>query len=93
MFKESFKKVLKAIGDKTTVVVGAGRYGLELATELIDKDVRIACFFDNSDDLVDLSAYGIKIQKPYKIDDEKIIQTTLKKATNLEIVKHGILIV
>ena len=68
MFRESFEKVLSVLYGKRTVVVGAGRYGLELVTSLIDKGISIEYIFDNKDELNGLYAYGIQVVRPFYVD-------------------------
>ena len=49
MFKDSFLKVLEGTEAKKIIIVGAGKYGRELAGALIDHERDVKCFFDKKD--------------------------------------------
>lgn len=72
MFMKSLERILEQTAGKTCVIVGAGKYGRELAGALIDRDYKIECFFDNKDDLNGLMIYGIPVRKPLCLAMENV---------------------
>ncbi len=72
MFKDSFLKVLEGTEAKKIIIVGAGKYGRELAGALIDHERDVKCFFDNKDELQGLVIYGISVLKPSDLGEENI---------------------
>lgn len=102
MFTDSFLRVLEGTEAKKIVIVGAGKYGRELAGSLIDSERNIKCFFDNKDDMQGLVIYGIPVLKPsnlkeadikyvISVDDSFIRYQLKKQLMELEIKKDDIM--
>lgn len=72
MFIDSFSRVLKGTMSKEIVIVGAGKYGRELAGALIDSGRDVRCFFDNKEDMQGLIIYGIPVMKPSSLKEEDV---------------------
>lgn len=102
MFTDSFLRVLEETEAKKIVIVGAGKYGRELAGALIDSERKLKCFFDNKDDIQGLVIYGIPVLKPsnlkeadikyvISVDDSFIRYQLKKQLIELEIKKDDII--
>lgn len=72
MFTDSLLKVLAETKTKKIIIVGAGKYGRELAGALIDRERDVKYFFDNKDDMQGLVIYGIPVMKPSNLKKKDI---------------------
>lgn len=72
MFTNSFSNILKETTAMKIVVVGAGKYGRELAGALIDNGRDVKCFFDNKKDMQGLVIYGIPVVKPANLEEKDV---------------------
>lgn len=72
--KRSLNEIVERAKKADAIVIfGAGERGKELLHQLQNKTLSIKCFFDNNASKIGEYVNGIKIMKPYKLDQGKVL--------------------
>lgn len=86
MSRNLYFVVKKAEKADEVVIVGAGYRGGELLSHLQENvDVSIKCFFDNDETKIGESIYNIKVDRPYKAEENNVLYII---AVDSSLVRH-----